>query len=72
VELPREQCETAIDQAVAEAEAKGIRGKDITPFLLARIAELTGGKSRDANLALLINNASVAGRTAAELCQISV
>ncbi|NDV61206.1 pseudouridine-5'-phosphate glycosidase [Puniceicoccales bacterium CK1056] len=66
-ELPREQCEEAIELALAEAEAKGIRGKDITPFMLARISELTEGKSRDANLALLINNASEAGRIAVQL-----
>ena len=70
-ELPRKDCEGAIDQAVAEAESEGIRGKDITPFLLARVSELTEGKSREANLALLVNNALEAGRVAVELCQSS-
>jgi pseudouridylate synthase len=65
--MPRADCEAAIAKAVAEAENRGIRGKDITPFLLARVAELTGGKSREANLALLINNAAQAGRIAVQL-----
>ncbi|MEX0325491.1 MAG: pseudouridine-5'-phosphate glycosidase [Puniceicoccaceae bacterium] len=66
-EMPREACEAAIEQAVKEADAKGIRGKDITPYLLARVGELTEGKSRDANLALLKNNAAKAGRLAVAL-----
>ncbi|MEX0331760.1 MAG: pseudouridine-5'-phosphate glycosidase [Puniceicoccaceae bacterium] len=66
-EMPREACEAAIERAVKEAEDQGIRGKDITPHLLARVAELTEGKSRDANLALLKNNAGKAGRIAVEL-----
>lgn len=67
-EMPREACEAAIEQAVKEADEKGIRGKDITPYLLARVGELTEGKSRDANLALLKNNAAKAGRLAVALC----
>ncbi|KGN36466.1 pseudouridine-5'-phosphate glycosidase [Knoellia subterranea] len=46
-----------IDQAVAEAEQRGIVGKDITPFLLGRIVELSDGKSLDTNIALVRNNA---------------
>ncbi len=65
-EVVRETIETAITQALAEAE--GIRGKAVTPFLLRRVAELTGGESLEANLALLLNNASVAARLAAALC----
>jgi pseudouridylate synthase len=65
--LPRADCEAVIEQAVVEAESSGIRGKDITPFLLARVAELSGGKSRQANLALLINNAAQAGLLAVQI-----
>lgn len=66
-ELPADQAEAAIRRANEEAAAAGIHGKAITPFLLKRVAELTGGLSRAANLALLINNAKVAGQIAVEL-----
>lgn len=61
----------AISEAVNEAEEKGIRGKAITPFLLAKIEQLTGGKSLEANIALVLNNARLAGEIAAELAKIS-
>ena len=54
----------AIDQAVAESVAQGIQGKEITPFLLARVAELTGGDSLDSNIQLVYNNARLASRIA--------
>jgi pseudouridine-5'-phosphate glycosidase len=54
-----------IEQAVAEAELQHITGKEITPFLLSRLVELTGGASLTANLALLRNNGRVAARIAA-------
>ena len=57
----------AIDQAVAEAEAQGIQGKETTPFLLARIKDLTGGDSLASNVQLVLNNARLAARTAALL-----
>ena len=69
-EVPLEECEKAITRATEEAEVKGIRGKDVSPFLLERVAELTGGRSRTANLALLINNAKTAGEIACELCNL--
>jgi pseudouridine-5'-phosphate glycosidase len=50
---------------VAEAEEQGIRGKEITPFLLARVAELTGGDSLASNIQLVYNNARLASRIAA-------
>jgi pseudouridine-5'-phosphate glycosidase len=59
--------EKAIQQATEEAAAQGIHGKAVTPFLLGRVAELTGGESRKANKALLINNASVAAQIAAHV-----
>lgn len=57
----------AIDKAVAEAKEKGIHGKESTPFLLAKVKELTGGDSLDANIQLVYNNAKVAALTAVEL-----
>jgi pseudouridylate synthase len=50
-ELPADEANAAIEQALAEAEQRGVRGKAITPFLLARIVELTGARSLRANLA---------------------
>jgi pseudouridine-5'-phosphate glycosidase len=57
----------AIADAVAEAGRRGIGRKDLTPFLLARINELSGGKSLKANIALVRNNAALAARIAAAL-----
>ena len=67
VELPAAQMEAAIAQALAEATEQGVRGKALTPFLLARISELTGAASLRANLALLENNARVAAQIAVAL-----
>ncbi len=66
-ELLSGKAEVAIEQAVAEAEAAGVSGKALTPFLLARLVELTGGLARRANEALLLNNARVAARIARAL-----
>ena len=63
-ELLSAEAETAIARAVEEAEAAGVGGKELTPFLLARLVELTGGRARRANEALLLNNARVAARIA--------
>ena len=54
----------AIDRAVAEANAQGIHGKAVTPFLLARVKDLTGGDSLESNIRLVYNNARLAARTA--------
>jgi pseudouridine-5'-phosphate glycosidase len=59
--------ESAIARAVGDAESHGIRGKSVTPFLLQRVAELTGGASLRTNQALLVHNARTAGLIAAEL-----
>jgi len=59
----------AIDQAVKEAEEKGIHGKETTPFLLARVTELTGGNSLESNIQLVFNNARLAAKTAAAYCE---
>ena len=55
----------AIGQALAEAKAQGIHGKETTPFLLARVKDLTGGDSLASNIQLVFNNARLAARTAA-------
>ncbi len=62
--MPRERIDAAIAQALAEASAQGIRGKDSTPFLLQRVSELTGGQSLAANIQLVLNNARLAARVA--------
>ena len=62
-----ERINAAIDQAVAECREKGIKGKDTTPFLLARIKDITGGDSLASNIQLVLSNARLAARTAALL-----
>ena len=62
--LPRAHVEQAVNQALDEARSQGIRGHAMTPFLLQRVAELTGHTSVDANVELLKNNARVAARIA--------
>lgn len=59
----------AIARAIAEAEEKGIGGKDVTPFLLDRVKALTGGKSLEANLALVYHNARVGAGIAVAFAQ---
>ena len=68
--MPLETINAAIDQAIAECNAKGIHGKETTPFLLARVAEITGGDSLASNIRLVYNNAALAARTAAAFCQM--
>ncbi|MCL4258778.1 MAG: pseudouridine-5'-phosphate glycosidase [Anaerolineales bacterium] len=65
--IPRDEVEGWIVQAQAEADAQGIRGQAVSPFLLARVAELSGGRSLQANLALLKNNAKIAADVAKEI-----
>jgi len=71
VAVPEAEAREAIDRAIADAEAAGIHGPDLTPWLLARIAEVTGGRSVRANTALIVNNARVAGRLATDLIAAS-
>ena len=61
----------AIDEAIAQAEAQGIHGKETTPFLLARIKDLTGGDSLASNIQLVYNNAKLAAATACELSKLA-
>jgi pseudouridylate synthase len=67
VELPAGQMEEAIAQALDEAGRQGVQGRNLTPFLLARISQLTGDASLRANVALLENNAAVAAQIAVAL-----
>jgi pseudouridine-5'-phosphate glycosidase len=59
--------DVAIERALADAEAQRVRGKAVTPFLLKRVSELTGGAALRTNKALLVHNARTAGLIAAEL-----
>jgi pseudouridine-5'-phosphate glycosidase len=69
-EIARDELAPVIAQATADAEALGIAGKAVTPFLLQRIFDLTGGASLEANIALVLNNArlgaAIAGALAAQ------
>ncbi len=69
--LPAAEIETRIEAAIGEARAAGISRKDVTPYLLARINELTGGGSLTANIALVKSNATLAARVAVELASLS-
>lgn len=64
-EIPRSEMIPVVDAALAEAEAQGIAAKEVTPFLLDRIFELTEGRSLTANIALVLANARLAARIAA-------
>ncbi|MDX9866278.1 MAG: pseudouridine-5'-phosphate glycosidase [Anaerolineaceae bacterium] len=67
--VPRAELEEVIEKAVAEAEEKGISGAKVTPFLLSRVKELSGGSSLRSNLALLRNNSRVAAEIACALTE---
>ena len=66
-EIPRAEIAPVIDAAVAQAEAEGISGKEVTPFLLARVLDATQGRSLEANVALVEHNARLAARLALAL-----
>ena len=68
--LPDEEVAAAVEQAEAEAAAAGIHGPASTPFVLGRVAALTGGRSVRANLALIERDASVAGQIAVALAEL--
>lgn len=70
-EIAAEDLAPVIAQAQSEADAQGIAGKDVTPFLLSRIFELTEGRSLTANIALVRNNARLATRIAQELNKLA-
>jgi pseudouridylate synthase len=66
--LPPEEFENALAQVETRAAEVGVHGKDLTPFLLARLAEVTRGKTLEVNQALVTANARLAGQVARELC----
>ncbi len=68
-EIPAAEIAPNISLALAEAAANGISGKDVTPFLLQRLAEITGGRSLAANIALVLNNARLAADIAVAYVQ---
>ncbi|MDY3225127.1 MAG: pseudouridine-5'-phosphate glycosidase [Candidatus Faecousia sp.] len=68
--MPLDTINAAIDQAISECNAKGIHGKETTPFLLARVSELTGGDSLASNIRLVYNNAKLAAQTAVAYCKL--
>lgn len=66
-EIARDEINPAIEQALAEAAAQGIAAKEVTPFLLDRILELTEGRSLASNIALVLNNARLGAAIALEI-----
>jgi len=68
-EVPAERIDSVIAQALAEADEQGVRGKDVTPYLLGRIVELTEGESLRANIALVFNNARLGAAIATAYCE---
>jgi pseudouridylate synthase len=65
--LEAEEVEAWVTQAMADAQRDNIRGKQITPFLLKRLSEISGGRTLSANIALMENNAATAGEIAVAL-----
>jgi pseudouridylate synthase len=68
--MPRQEIDAITQQALADAQAQGVTGKAVTPFLLARIKALTGGKSLATNIALVKHNAEVGARLAVALAAL--
>ena len=65
--MPKAEIDAAINRALDEAKAQGIKGKATTPFLLARVCELTGGESLKSNIKLVLNNVALAAQIAAAM-----
>lgn len=70
-EIPAEEINGIIDQAIADMEAAGVHGKEATPYLLGRIVEITGGASLTANIALVNNNARLGALVAQEYAALN-
>ena len=68
--MPKDVIDAAIDQAIRESVEQGIKGKETTPFLLARVAEITGGDSLASNIRLVYNNAKLTALTACEYSKL--
>ena len=66
-EIPAEEINVVIDKAIEEAEEKGIKGKESTPFLLSKVTDLTEGRSLEANIKLVLNNAEIGARIACNI-----
>lgn len=66
-EIPFDKMDVVIKQALEECEEKGIKGKRITPFLLSRVKDLTEGSSLEANIKLVLNNADIGAKIAADI-----
>ena len=66
-EIPAAEINGVIDEAIREAEASGIKGKETTPFLLSRVKDLTEGRSLEANIKLVLNNADIGSRIACHI-----
>ncbi|GAA3596708.1 pseudouridine-5'-phosphate glycosidase [Kineosporia mesophila] len=69
--LAPDEIDGIIEQALTDADGQGVTGKDVTPYLLARVSELTGGRSLTANVALIRNNAAFAADLAVEVAGLS-
>ena len=69
--LPAEKINAVIEQAIADMDEKGIKGKECTPFLLSRISEITGGESLASNIQLVFNNAAVGTEIAKAYCELT-
>jgi pseudouridine-5'-phosphate glycosidase len=69
-EIPAATMAGIIDAAIGDMDSRGIGGRDVTPFLLGRIVELTGGDSLRANIALVENNAHLGAEIAVEYASI--
>ncbi len=67
--LARDKIEASIEQALVDARARGIKGQQVTPFLLARLNEITAGESLKTNISLVRNNAAVCTKIAVEFCK---
>lgn len=67
--MDEDMINNAIEAAVKEAEEKGIKGKESTPFLLSKVKDITGGSSLEANIELVFNNAKVAAQIAKAYCE---
>ena len=68
-EWPAEEAQQVIDQAILDAETESITGKAVTPYLLQRVSDLSGERSKKANIALLLNNARLAAEVAQALAK---
>lgn len=66
-EIPADEINAVIDKAIEEAEENGIKGKESTPFLLSKVKDLTEGRSLEANIKLVLNNAEIGARIACNI-----